>query len=74
MGIKQPGSAGKAGEDVKQSVGAYPAKEAEAPVRAEGNKSTDPKTRQDYIKVLQGRGFEYKDLKKKKLGELKEMY
>lgn len=67
MGIKQQWEASQKGADVGEPMGKDTKKKDDPPLQ--GN----PKTRQDFIRVLQGRGFEYKDLKTKKLPELKEM-
>jgi hypothetical protein len=64
MGIKPSWKASKKIKDVGQPVVENPEVEAEASVRV---------TRGEAIKTLRARGFEYADLKSKKLSELKEL-
>ena len=71
MGIRRTGQPKEAPASIGQGMGKDSAKPVEPKVRDQGEA---PKTRQEYIKALQGRGFEYKTLRSKKLGELKEMY
>jgi len=71
MGIRPGGPQGEARKDVRQGMGAIAKEKIKPQVRDQGE---TPKTRQEYIKVLQGRGFEYKHLRSKKLGELRDMY
>ena len=66
MGIKPSREEVKKVEDVRQPVGAYPAPAYEASVRANT-------TRQGAIKILQERGFAYKELRPKTRGQLLEM-
>ena len=72
MALRRTGQKGEAGKDGQQPVGPDTAEEQDAAsVRVEGE---SPQTRADYIKILCQRGLDYKTLKRKKLGELKDMY
>jgi hypothetical protein len=64
MGIKQQGGAGAAPAAQSEGMGAHPEIKAGAPFSG---------TRAEAIKILQERGFDYKDLKRKTKGQLIEM-
>jgi hypothetical protein len=64
MGIGPAGEQGKKVKDVGQPVGTDTTPGDGAPFRG---------TRSDALKILQARGFDYKDLKRKTKNELIEM-
>ena len=61
MGIKPQGTGVEKDQNVGRNVGKNPTKKAEAPVQV---------SRPEAIKILRGKGHEYKDLKSKTKAEL----